>query len=140
MAQDQSISEEQAIATVKEIYRTAHQLYRNGCFADAESLFRLLTTCDPKNLAFWMGLGASLQMQKKYKDAVDTYGAAALLDEEELDPYSHFHAAECLFALQENKRALIALASAKTVASKSKSHAALLKQIALFQECWSLKS
>src|SRR5215207_7298924 len=115
--------------TEEELYSIAFRSYSSGRYADAEAFFRLLSTLDPFRIPYWMGLAGALQMQKKYIEAADTYGAAALLEETETDPLPHAHAAECFFSSGEMTRARIALKSAQTIAQKEKKYDALLQQL-----------
>lgn len=122
--------------TFDELYANAHRFYTNGCYKDAEQIFRLLNTLAPLSVPIWMGLAGSLQMQKKYSEAVDTYGTAALLEESDSDPFPHARAAECLFSLGDMKRAMVALKSAQHIAQKDKKYDALLEQLKLLEERW----
>lgn len=97
--------------SIEALYFTAFGCYNQGKFEDATGYFRLLTTADPKTKKHWMGLGASLQMQKKFQRAIEAYEVAVAL--EPSDPYVHFHAAHCLQSLGNTKDALFALDCAK---------------------------
>jgi type III secretion system low calcium response chaperone LcrH/SycD len=123
--------------SVAEMYSLGYHLYQAGRYADAEGCFRLLTTLDTQNAHHWIGLGAALQKQNKYSEAVDAYGAAVLFEDTQSNPYPHLHAAECLFALGDLSRAEKALASARKVSSKKSRYAALVKRIDVMKECWS---
>ncbi|KAF3363094.1 Low calcium response locus protein H [Chlamydiales bacterium STE3] len=118
------------------IYAYAYQFYLNGHYQEAQSLFSLLTIMGTKNVQHWLGLGASLQMQKKYDQALEAYGAAALVDIQETNPFPHFYAAECLLSLNQVKRALQALESASTIAFKDKKYIQLNSQINLIKSAW----
>ena len=54
-------------------------------------------------------MGATLQMMKKYEDAANAYGFAAIMDCH--DPRPSFHAAECYIALNDKEKAEAALNS-----------------------------
>ena len=54
-------------------------------------------------------MGATLQMMKKYEDAANAYGFAAVMDCH--DPRPSFHAAECFIALNDKEKAEGALNS-----------------------------
>jgi type III secretion system low calcium response chaperone LcrH/SycD len=97
--------------SIEALYFTAFTCYNQGKFADAAGYFRLLTTHDPKTKKHWMGLAASLQMQKQFQRAIEAYEIAAAL--EPADPYVHFQAAHCLQSLGHAKDALFALDCAK---------------------------
>lgn len=121
---------------VKQYYDTAYRFYSAGKYSDAEEVFVLLTVLDTMNMDHWMGLGAAQQMQKKYKDAVDAYSAAALLDTDEKNPLPHLHAAECLWETTEMKKASLALKSALIIAEKDKKHHALVEKLQLLNKRW----
>ncbi len=127
---------ERSQADVKELYETAYNFYSAGKYTEAEHLFRLLTTQDLKNIDYWMGLAAAMQLQGKYREAVDAFAAAALFDKEECNPYPHLHAAESLFALNEKEKANIALNSALIIAKKDQKHHPLIEKIQFLQERW----
>lgn len=116
--------------TLRSIYVLAYNLYQDKEYAQAEDYFRFLTVHDIECRKYWVGLAATLQMQKKFEEALDIYGWAALMDEN--DPWVHYRAAECLIALKRSPEALQALKSVK-LTTKDK---ALLKQTTLLQETW----
>lgn len=89
------------------VYSDAYAMYRQGHYAKAEQLFRLLSihhTFEPK---FWMGLAGSLQMQKKYAEAVKAYNLVYALDGSAYK--ACFHCAECYFSLNDKKHGIKAL-------------------------------
>ncbi|MES2344797.1 MAG: tetratricopeptide repeat protein [Chlamydiota bacterium] len=89
-------------------YTLGYKLYEEGCYKDAASLFTTLALKDPFEEAYWRGLASSKQMAGKYEEALHAWSVVALLEEK--DGTSHFHAAECLFALHdpsEGKKALM---------------------------------
>lgn len=121
------------------LYAYAHGYYTEGLYAEAEQLFRILTAVRIKSTLYWKGLGASLQMLKRHKEAVDAYSWAAIQDEKFMDPYPHFYAAECLYTLGDIPRGLKALESAKFIAKKRKIHPQLVEKIELLQSIWKKK-
>jgi len=115
------------------LYAFGYGFYENGKYENAVQFFRFLTLVDPKKKKYWMGLGASYQMLKDDECALQCYGAAAILDQN--DPFTHFHAAECFFSLGKRELGCEALHSAETVAdSGPKQDKALLSRIALMKE------
>jgi len=121
--------------SVKSLYAFAYRFYQNGKYDQAAHFFRLLTVLEPGEKKNWMGLGASLQMDKKFESALEVYGYAALQDEN--DPYVHFHAAECFFALKKRDKGQEALNSVTIVAGKKKKYAELMKHVDLISQAWS---
>lgn len=121
---------------VKKIYQMAHSLYTAGKYVEAEELFRTLSYEVPHQIEFWMGLGGCLQLQKKYEEAIHPYGIAALLDKEETCPMPHAHAADCLYANGDIKRAQKALDSAIEIAKKEQKYHALIEKLKLLKTRW----
>ena len=119
--------------TLEAFYGFGYGLYESGQYENAMHYFRFLTLTDTQNRKHWMGLGASYQMLKEYERALQCYGYAALLDEN--DPNAHFHAAECFFANNQVEPGNQALSSAKTVALREpEKYRALLARIELINE------
>lgn len=120
----------------KPLYEAAYHLYKGGRYIDAEQFFRLLTMIDVANVDYWMGLGATLQMQKKWQEAVDVYGAAAVLDKKKGNPLPHLYGAQCLHALDDKENALKALKSAKTLCQEDPDFVNMIPKINVLKECW----
>lgn len=125
--------------TLEGIYSFAYSFYENGWYLKAENLFRLLAALRIRNSKYWKGLGATLQMLKKYEEAAEAYGWAAINDKTISDPYPHFHAAECFLTIGDTLRGLKALYSAKAIANKQGNYYALVEQIELLQGTWRKK-
>lgn len=121
---------------LEEIYSYAYNYYEKAFYSEAETLFYLLTGTKPRSSRFWMGLGATFQMQKKYVEAIEAYEMAALNDIKLSNPLPHFYAAECLHSLNKIKRALLAINSAEKIAVKQKNYPQLLKKIKFYQQAW----
>lgn len=126
----------QTEATAADLYSMAYYSYQGGRYEDAENFFRLLTSMDIPTPKIWMGLGAALQMQKKYQEAIDAYSAAALLEEGEMNPYPHAYAADCLHKLGDQQRARLALNSARQIANKQPSYTKLIEELNLLETRW----
>jgi type III secretion system low calcium response chaperone LcrH/SycD len=117
------------------LYVVGYQLYENGKYREAVDVFRVLTVLDQTERKYWMGLGASLHMQKEYDRALQCYGYAALLNEN--DPYAHFHAAECFLVQGKREEAYHVLEVAKSVALHNKEkYNQLLEKIELIRDTW----
>jgi len=78
------------------IYSVAYNLYKNGRYEDALKVFKFLCLHDHLQGKFWMGLGATQQMLKQFKQAGTTYGYAYMLDSD--NPQIPLHAADCFLA------------------------------------------
>ncbi|MCB1071658.1 MAG: tetratricopeptide repeat protein [Chlamydiia bacterium] len=75
----------------------AQTLYQNGDYEEAKGVYQQLAAFEPYSPNYWAGVGACLQVEKRYEEALKAWSMVALLNEE--DPSSHFHAAECYYAL-----------------------------------------
>jgi secretion system chaperone SscA len=126
------ISEEK----IEEVYALAYFLYKQKHFFDAASLFRQLTISGPSVSKYWKGLGACLQLEKEYEEALHCYAAAQLLNDKNKDPTLYVHAADCYFALGDKKNGRLALRSAARYAEKQDDHR-LLHHLKLMTEIWS---
>lgn len=124
---------------VEGIYSFAYTYYEKGFYKESEVLFRLLTALRIRSVKYWKGLAAVFQMRKMYPEAIEAYGWAAVNDKELIDPYPHFHAAECLYTLNDLKKGLQALNSAKTIAVKQGCYQTLVKQIEFLEKVWRKK-
>lgn len=122
----QSFSDE----SLEALYLFAYSSYDKGKYEESTSLFRILTLQKKECRHYWMGYGASLQMLKRYEEAIGAYGYAAILDSK--DPFVHLHAAECYHALKDHSKSMLALDSALTCNPPKK----LKDQLSLLKEVW----
>lgn len=117
-----------------ELYVMAYNFYNNGKYEDAQHCFRMLVTADEHSPKYWIGLGATHQMLKEYKDAIGAYALASLLDK--TNPYIHLYAAECFFALQQGPQGLNALKAVDQLAKGQEQYAQLISRVALLRKTW----
>jgi type III secretion system low calcium response chaperone LcrH/SycD len=123
--------------SIEALYFIAYGCYNQGKYDDAVYYFRTLTSLDTRTKKHWMGLGASLQMQKNYQKAIEAYENAAAIDP--TDPYVHFHAADCLHSQGNIQDALFALSCCNRAISlnaPSDQLNNLFKHIKLMSKCW----
>ena len=121
----------------EEMYALAYQFYQQRHYQEASHLFRLLVECSPHEGKFWKGLGASLQMQKDYEEALNCYCCCAQLSPQyQQDPYLYVQTADCYFALNQKEAGLKALEAAHTIACKM-NHSSVLQHVAFMQQMWS---
>lgn len=92
------------------LYERALDLYERQEYRSAAPLFTQLVMTNPFEAHYWRGLASAKQMGRDYMAAVHAWGMVALLEEE--DPLPHFHAAECLFHVEEGEDAQKALNAA----------------------------
>jgi type III secretion system low calcium response chaperone LcrH/SycD len=115
----------------EDLYAAAFALYEGGKYEEASDCFRVLTTEDPEDRRFWMGLGAAHQLLANYDLSLQAYACAANL--EPTNPKVHMHAAECFWAMGNKSRAEEALTSARSFAQDPK----LLDKLEVMKETWS---
>jgi type III secretion system low calcium response chaperone LcrH/SycD len=120
--------------TIEGVYHFAYQFYLNGKYAEAIQFFRFLTLVDTCQRKHWMGLGAALQMQKEYEQAIHTYSVAAVLEAKE--PYVHIYAADCFFALERIEEGMQALNSALKIAGLKNRYQPLIPELQLLRDAW----
>lgn len=121
---------------IEEAYLYAYTFYEKGHYKESCQIFSLLTCVEISSVRHWMGLGASLQMLKRFEEALNAYIMAATFEESESDPFPHLHAAECLHSLNQKEKALQALRSAEIIAKDQPKYQKLCSQIALLQSVW----
>ncbi|WDD96600.1 MULTISPECIES: SycD/LcrH family type III secretion system chaperone [Thalassomonas] len=89
--------------TMEAIYYVAYNLYQNAKYEDALKVFKFLGLYDHLEKKYLMGIGGCQQMLQQYKDAINSYSMAALLDIS--NPLPPLHAAECYLALGDFENA-----------------------------------
>lgn len=107
-------------------YKKAYDLYQNAQYKEAASLFSYLTTLNPYEYRYWMGLGTAKQSERLYEEALVSYTAAEAIDPEK--PQPHLALAQCFYALQLNTQAIEHLRQAIAIASDKKEFEAIYKK------------
>lgn len=115
----------------EDLYAAGFALYEGGKYSEAADCFRVLTTEEPGDRRFWMGLGAAHQLLENYELSLQAYACAAELEPK--NPKIHMHAAECFWALGNKSQAEEALVSASSFAEDPK----LLMKLEVMKETWS---
>ena len=92
------------------IYMAGYNQYNAGRYQDAEKIFQLLSVLNHFENKYWMALGASREMQKKYEEALKAYTYLGLQDLHA--PVAPFHAAKCFIAIGKVAEAESALRAA----------------------------
>lgn len=129
---DMPLSEAFSVEEQEELYAIAYQSYETGNYRLAAQFFTKLVLCNPFAEKYWRGLASSHQMQNEYLAAVHAWTSCALLEIE--DPFVHFHAAECLFSLNDKEEALKALQSAEGLLTNSETDKALKNKIEILKQ------
>lgn len=107
---EEKVSPKEALGITPETlegwYTIGHRLYLSGKYKEALYYFVLLAEIDLKP-RYVMGMGACLQMQKKYEEASDNYHLCSYLDRE--DPLPFYYASDCYSKLNQPESAFLAL-------------------------------
>jgi len=120
----------------EEIYALAYTLYENLRYEDAGHFFRLLVASNPSEPKFWKGLGATMQMQKDYDEALNCYCCCLQFSvQKQPDPYLYLQTADCHFALKQVDEGLNTLDVAHLIAKKI-GDKRVLQHVALMQQVW----
>jgi type III secretion system low calcium response chaperone LcrH/SycD len=119
----------------QELYDFGYHYYENGKYPEATDFFTVLTDIDSENPKSWIGLAASLQMQKDYNEAILAYSNAAFLDPN--NPEIFFHAANCCFSLDLVSEGINALDTAEEIAKNKPNCGAMIQQFTTLREMWS---
>lgn len=85
------------------IYSVGYNYYRHGKYKEAKSIFSLLCKYDQYEPKYWIGVGSTQQMLKNYKQAIDAYSFAVMLNP--LDPKVHRYVTDCFLALKDYEKA-----------------------------------
>lgn len=118
------------------LYSLGFNLYDQGDYEQAKTIFQRLVVARPHEKKFWMALGASFQMLELYEDALTAWAMTSFLQDE--DPLPHFHAAECLLCIGKYDEVHKALDDAKKRLSFHHNEA-LMKKIESLENTWELK-
>lgn len=104
---DESLGQELSDSELHELYTLGYNLYLSEAYDQSEALFQKITSLKPIMRPYWQGYASSLQMQKKYQEALLPWSMCVLIEEE--NPLPHYHAAECFLSLGEKEEAFKAL-------------------------------
>ncbi|AMO54852.1 hypothetical protein GZ77_25070 [Endozoicomonas montiporae] len=85
------------------IYKTGYDQYNAGHFEEAAKVFQYLSLCDQWNSRNYLSLGACLQMEHLYAQAIQTYTFAFRLDSS--NPLPLIYMADCNLALDRVDKA-----------------------------------
>ena len=124
---------------IEALYGFGYALYTSGHYEKALHFFQFLTLVDIDGRKHWMALAAVHQVLKNYDLALQAYAFAAL--QNPLDPYAHWHAAECFLGKREFDAAIEALQAAKSAAKTDKiRHKDLLNKLLLIDRANTAKA
>lgn len=92
------------------MYKAGQEVFSQKQYTQAEAVFCFLTTIDPMQYAFWIGLGHARFHEAKYTNAVAAYQMAIVCDQSEIWPY--FYIANCYESERDFDHALSCLKDA----------------------------
>ena len=101
---------------LEELYALAYAKYEEKNYNKAVSLFLLMGNYNHLDKRVWMGLGASLEQLRKFKEAMKAYSAASRLDPKDYFPSACITICCCL--LGKNEEASKALKNALKLANQ----------------------
>lgn len=96
-------------AQLEAVYSIGFNHYQADQFAEAIPIFSWLCMFNPFQPKFWMGLGAALQMNKSFEEAINAYGFATMTGDSQ-DPEPYFRIGEACISLGRKQEALAAFA------------------------------
>lgn len=89
------------------VYALALNQYQQGRYADAIRLFAFITFHDPSNMKAFKGLGSSLQMLGRFREALIFLGMAIVDDDSDMQ--IAVQVAECLLHIGQRENAIALL-------------------------------
>ena len=89
------------------LYTLGHQKYSNAEYDDAVQVFSLLCRISPYETRNFNALGATLQLQKRYQEAVSCYAITLAVDITNAE--ASLHSGECLLLMNKTLEAAGAL-------------------------------
>ena len=105
------------------LYATAYNFYQDNKIEQANKIFTMLCTYDPVESKYWEGLGATLKLLKRYKEAICAYHVLTQLHALKISYY--FDLAECFLKIKQPENAkkccdmIIFMAENKTIKAKN---------------------
>jgi len=98
------------------LYRAAEGIYIQKRFEDCSACLTLLAMLEPKEFAFWLGLGNCEYFQQRYETALIGYGLAMDTNPNDLLPY--LYSSKCYEALNDQENAIDMLKYALEILDK----------------------
>ena len=89
------------------LYALGHNHYSQERYADAVKCFGFLVAHNTMEPRYMSAFACTLQMLKRYREAIQYHSVASVMDLE--DPLPTFHTAECFMALEMHQEARDAL-------------------------------
>lgn len=113
------------------LYNLGYKLYAADDYLKSEEIFRRLVVAKPFEVRHWQALASTLQMQKRYQDALLSWSMCCLINTEEAT--YHLYAGECLASLGETKEAKKALTCAEKLVGDD---SPIKGKIEAYKEAW----
>lgn len=93
---------------LESVYAIALELYKTGRYKEAATLFNFLAVFSHTERKYWMGLGAVMQAQRNFDEAIRVYSHITMLvDSTWVKP--SYYAAECFLAKGDKEHAMSAI-------------------------------
>ena len=99
--------------SMETFYFLAYQMYEQKKYHVAQRLFKILMVLDNLSSKYCFGFAACAHHLKDYSTALSYYLNSSILNEDQMDPYPHFQAADCCYHLDDIAGAITALGVAQ---------------------------
>lgn len=114
------------------LYETAYALYQTGSYEAACKVFRSMAFYSHLDKRAWLGLAGSTQMLRDYKNALQFYRIACLLDINNPVTYLHMH--DCFSALKNRTSGLACVEKIILLTSQDKQYETLRARAELLRQ------
>jgi type III secretion system low calcium response chaperone LcrH/SycD len=96
---------------LESLYAIGFEHYEQADYKKADALFTQLVLREPLEERYWHALASCKLMDQNYEEALRAWAMVSLLNGEA--PLPHFHAAQCLIALEQREEAAKAISFAE---------------------------
>lgn len=117
---------------IENLYQEGYNQFQAGRYNEAIKTFRVLQELDPNQYRYSFAIGAALQYQKKYNEAVGAYLMAASIDE--MNPIPHYHIYDCFVKTNQLTSAMWAITEALYWAKLDKKYESLAAKAEMEQK------
>ncbi len=107
-------------------YKKGYDLYQQAEYKDAAAVFSYLTTLNPYEYQFWLGLGLAKQSDRLYEEALASYTAAEAI--EPSNPEVQLQLAQVYYGLEFKDQAIKHLRLCIKVSGAGSEHEAIRKK------------
>lgn len=114
------------------LYSVATSLHHAGDTAQAGEIFHQLALSYPLTQKYWKGIGSCFESENNWEKAAKAWEMATLIERE--DPLPYLHLAECCFSMDDAKKGIEALKTAKSLNIKDSKE--VTKKIHFLETIW----